>query len=189
MTRRFTQVKKLKTLDQLRIHLAEGGIDLPVANVVDPAVFASEVAFRDGSAGTVEVSNRFATLPMEGWDGTAEGEPTDLVRRRWQRLGESGAGLVWGEATAVVRDGRANPNQLVIDETTVDGLARLRSLLSHDQVAGLQLTHSGRYSRPDDAGPAPRTAYRHPLLDDRVGADDASVLTDDELRDLATLGF
>ncbi|MFA9565362.1 MAG: NADH:flavin oxidoreductase [Acidimicrobiales bacterium] len=165
----------------MRIHLAEGGIDLPVANVVDPAAFASEVAFRDGSAGTVEVSNRFATLPMEGWDGTTDGEPTDLVRRRWQRLGESGAGLVWGEATAVVREGRANPNQLVIDETTVDGLAGLRSQLSPDQVAGLQLTHSGRYSRPEGAGPAPRTAYRHPLLDERVGADGASVLTDDEL--------
>ena len=181
MTRRFTQVKKLKTLEQLRSHLAEGGIDLPVADAVDPAVFAAGTAFRDGGAGTVEIGNRFATLPMEGWDGTTDGEPTDLVRRRWQRLGGSGAGLVWGEATAVVRDGRANPNQLVIDETTVDGLARLRSLLAPDQVSGLQLTHSGRYARPDDAGPAPRTAYRHPLLDERVGADDASVLTDDEL--------
>ena len=184
MTRRFTQVKKLKTLDQLRSHLAEGGIDLPVADVVDPAVFATGTAFRDGAAGTVQVGNRFATLPMEGWDGTTDGAPTDLVRRRWQRLGHSGAGLVWGEATAVVRDGRANPNQLVIDETTVEDLAELRSLLSPDQVAGIQLTHSGRYARPDAAGPAPRTAYRHPLLDERVGADADSVLSDGELDQL-----
>ena len=179
--RRFTQVKNLKTLDQLRTHLVELGVDLPVADVVEPEVFAAGSVFRDGGAGAIEVSNRFATLPMEGWDGTEDGRPTDLVRRRWQRLGESGAGLVWGEATAVVSGGRANPNQLVIDESTVDELADLRALLSSDQVTGLQLTHSGRYARPDAAGPAPRTAYRHPLLDERVGADDASVLTDDEL--------
>ncbi len=106
---------------------------------------------------------------MEGWDGTTDGRPTDLVRRRWARFGSSGCGLVWGEATAVRPDGRANPNQLVIDETTVDDIAALRSLLAPDQVAGLQLTHSGRYARPDGQ-PAPRTAYRHPLLDERVGA-------------------
>ncbi len=181
MTRRFTQVKKLRTIEQLRAHLGELGVELPLADEVDPAVFAAGAVIHDGSAGTIEIDNRFATLPMEGWDGTDDGRPTDLVRRRWQRLGESGAGLVWGEATAVVREGRANPNQLVIDESTVDGLAELRALLSPDQVTGLQLTHSGRYSRPDASGPAPRTAYRHPLLDERVGADDTSVFTDEEL--------
>ena len=35
----------------------------------------------------------------------------------------------------------------------------------------LQLTHSGRYARPTGAGPAPRTAYAHPLLDARLGVD------------------
>ena len=60
-------------------------------------------------------ANRFAILPMEGWDGTDDGRPTDLVRRRWQRFGTSGAGLVWGgEAFAVRPDGRANPHQLCL---------------------------------------------------------------------------
>ena len=37
-------------------------------------------------------------------------------------------------------------------------------------MAGLQLTHSGRFARPEGA-PRPRTAYRHPVLDERVGRD------------------
>ena len=50
---------------------------------------------------------------MEGWDGTRDGMPTELTRRRWQRFGRSGAGWIWGgEAVAVRADGRANPHQL-----------------------------------------------------------------------------
>jgi 2,4-dienoyl-CoA reductase-like NADH-dependent reductase (Old Yellow Enzyme family) len=51
---------------------------------------------------------------------------------------------------------------------------------------GLQLTHSGRFARPNQkAVIEPRVAYRHPVLDSRFQvADDAAVLTDDELRKL-----
>ena len=67
--------------------------------------------------GPVRVGNRFCVLPMEGWDGTTVGEPSDLTRRRWQRFGASGAKLIWGgEAVAVRHDGRANPNQLLMSE-------------------------------------------------------------------------
>ena len=119
---------------------------------------------------------------MEGWDGTTDGRPTDLVRRRWERFGAGGAGLVWGEATAVVPDGRANPNQLVLPAETAAEFAGLRRLLSDEQVVGLQLTHSGRYARPTDR--LPRTAYAHPALDEPSGATEASILSDDELDEL-----
>jgi 2,4-dienoyl-CoA reductase-like NADH-dependent reductase (Old Yellow Enzyme family) len=182
---RFPQVKKLRTAEQLRGHLAELGVDLPFDADVDPAgALAQPLVVTDGGAGPLTVANRFAVLPMEGWDGTTDGRPTDLVRRRWSRFGQSGCGLVWGEATAVRPDGRANPHQLIIDETTVDDLAALRGLLDPGQVAGMQLTHSGRYARPVDV-PTPRTAYRHPILDGRVGADDGHVFSDDELDELA----
>jgi NADPH2 dehydrogenase len=181
---RFTQVKKLGSVDALRSHLADLGVELPVDTDLDPAgALASPVTLTDGTAGVLRVPNRFAVLPMEGWDGTTDGHPTDLVRRRWARFGASGCGLVWGEATAVVPGGRANPNQLVLDERTVGGIAGLRELLAPGQVAGLQLTHSGRWSRPDGT-PAPRTAYEHPVLDRRVGADASCVLGDDELDEL-----
>ena len=181
---RITQVKKLQTADQLRAHVRSLGVDIPIDDVIDPAgCLADPVEIHDGGAGVLTAANRFAVLPMEGWDGTTDGRPTDLVRRRWARFGASGCGLVWGEATAVRPDGRANPNQLVLDERTVDDFAALRQLLDSGQVSGLQLTHSGRFARPEGR-PAPRTAYRHPLLDGRVAADDTSVLTDDELDEL-----
>jgi 2,4-dienoyl-CoA reductase-like NADH-dependent reductase (Old Yellow Enzyme family) len=182
---RYPQVKNLATVAALRERLDELGLDLPLDDEVDPAgALAGPLEVRDGSAGTLVVPNRFAVLPMEGWDGTGDGQPTDLVRRRWERFGASGCGLVWGEATAVRPDGRANPHQLVLDEHTVDGLAELRGLLAPTQVTGLQLTHSGRWSRPEGT-PRPRTAYEHPLLDRRVGATGATVLTDEELDELA----
>ena len=185
MSVRFTQVKKLDTVDSFRAHCAELGIEIPIDDHVDAAgVLAEPVEIRDVASGTTTAPNRFAVLPMEGWDGTTDGRPTDLVRRRWQRFGASGCGLVWGEATAVRADGRANPNQLILDERTVDEIAELRRLLDPTQVTGLQLTHSGRWSRPEGT-PMPRTAYAHPLLDQRVGVDGRAVLSDDELDQLA----
>ncbi len=185
MSVRWTQVKKLDSVEAFREHCAGLGIEIPIAEQVDPAGSLSQaVEIRDGAGGVFTSPNRFAVLPMEGWDGTTDGRPTDLVRRRWQRFGSSGCGLVWGEATAVRLDGRANPNQLVIDESTVEELAELHGLLTPDQVTGLQLTHSGRWSRPEGA-PLPRTAYSHPILDRRVGVDGGAVFTDGELDQLA----
>ncbi len=193
---RFVQVKRLRTLADLRARLAELGIADAIGadDRVEPdGALADPYTVRDGSAGQRVVGNRFAVLPMEGWDGTADGRPTDLVRRRWRRFGESGAKLVWGgEAVAVRADGRANPHQLVIDGSTVADLAALRAELvdahraagasTDDLVVGLQLTHSGRWSRPAGT-PEPLVAYRHPVLDRRLpGA--LHVLSDGELDDL-----
>ncbi len=178
---RLVQVRKLDTLAALTERLDELGVGLPIDADVDPAGALSEpVTVLDQTAGPLVIPNRFAVLPMEGWDGTADGRPTDLVRRRWQRFATSGCGLVWCEATAVRHDGRANPRQLLLNDDTVAEIAALRDLLDPAQVTGLQLTHSGRYSRPGSA-PAPRTAYRHPWLDDRVGAGEAHLLSDEEL--------
>lgn len=172
MRRDHPQVKSLKTAEAFQAHLASLGVRLPFDDPpeLDALRAPIEVAGRP-------CANRFAILPMEGWDGTDDGRPTDLVRRRWQRFGSSGAGLVWGgEAFAVHPDGRANPHQLCLGPTSADDLAELRSLLAPDQVTGLQLTHSGRWSVD------PRPGRPDPLLDARrTGA----VLTGDELERIA----
>ncbi len=193
MTRRlpYPQVKSFDDPSALRDRLAELGVDLPVADDVDPSgVLSSELVVRD-PARTLRVPNRFCVLPMEGWDGTEDGRPSELVRRRWERFGASGAGLVWGgEAVAVRRDGRANPHQLTIGARSVedlggllDGLRAAADGVGVTPVVGLQLTHSGRWSRPEGP-PAPRTARTDPVLDARVGATPASLLSDDELDEL-----
>src|SRR4051812_19991446 len=52
-----------------------------------------------------------------------------------------------------------------------------------DLLVGLQITHSGRFARPNEKRRAePRVAYRHPLLDPVVGIkDDDAVFSDDEI--------
>jgi NADPH2 dehydrogenase len=185
---RYPQVRRLQGPDGLRARLGELGLDLPVDDEVEPAPDGPLAA--PLPVGRATVGNRFCALPMEGWDATTDGRSTELVERRWVRLGAGGAKLVWAEATAVRPDGRANPNQLMALAANVDDLAHLREHLvgahraAHDSdedlLVGLQLTHSGRWARPEGR-PEPRTAYVHPVLDDRVGAGVAAVLSDAEL--------
>lgn len=182
----MVQVRRLKTSGDFLAHAAALGVDMPFDEHVEVgagARLAQPVELWPGTA----AANRFCILPMEGWDGTSDGRPTDLVTRRWLRFGASGAGIVWGEATAVRPEARANPNQLVIDARTTTDLARLceqtkaehRSHFGEELVLGLQLTHSGRWCRP--AGePAPVVAYRHPVLDRRHG-EAPRLLSDAEL--------
>lgn len=185
------KLSRLRGREPLEARLASLGVEIPLDAQVEPdgpLAEPWEVAGR-------RVGNRFAALPMEGWDASGDGRPTELVRRRWQRFGASGAKLVWGgEAYAIRAEGRANPSQLARNPASDRDLAGLHELLvsahahhcggSGDLLTGLQLTHSGRFSRPRGA-PAPRTAFRHPILDRRVGIDsDAALLADAELDDL-----
>jgi 2,4-dienoyl-CoA reductase-like NADH-dependent reductase (Old Yellow Enzyme family) len=131
---------------------------------------------------------------MEGWDALPDGNPSEYTLRRWRRFGNSGASLIWGgEAVAVSHEARANPNQLVIAPHTLAGLANLRAALleSYRETTGgdvpphvgLQLTHSGRYCRPNAHDrPEPRILYHHPILDPKVGLSaDSPLLTDEQI--------
>jgi NADPH2 dehydrogenase len=146
------------------------------------------------SRGGIKIGNRIAVQPMEGWDGTPDGNPSEHTIHRWRKFGGSGAKLIWGcEAIAVSHAGRANPNQLVIAPHTRRGLAGLRAALveehrrtagsEHGLLIGLQLTHSGRYCRPNRHDRAePRILYHHPILDQRLGLSaDYPTLTDGEI--------
>ncbi len=141
-----------------------------------------------------KIGNRIAVQPMEGWDGTADGNPSENTLRRWRRFGRSGAKLIWGgEAVAVTHAGRANPNQLVAAAHTERGLAQVRAALveehrratgsDRDLVIGLQLTHSGRYSRPTQQDkPEPQILYHHPILDRKLKLPpDYPLLSDSEI--------
>jgi len=188
---RWARVASLKTPEAFREHLAKSGIALPFDEAL--AAPASSPLARALQVDGVRLGNRFCILPMEGWDGTPDGAPSDLTVRRWRNFGRSGAKLIWGgEAVAVREDGRANPNQLVIKDATLGALERLRQELvgAHreafgvgadtDLYVGLQLTHSGRFARPNAKDRAePLTAYAHPLLDRKFPG--GRQITDDQL--------
>jgi 2,4-dienoyl-CoA reductase-like NADH-dependent reductase (Old Yellow Enzyme family) len=186
----YRRIAQLKTAEVFRAYLESLGIDLSFDEQViagPESLLGQPYHLKDGFT----IGNRFCIQPMEGWDGTPDGRPSAHTLRRWTRFGESGAKLIWGgEAVAVRHDGRANPNQLLINPKTLPELARLRLALveahearhgsSQDLLIGLQLTHSGRFSRPNRKDrPEPVIAYHHPYLDERLGLPpDAPLISD-----------
>ena len=191
---KLKRLAQLRSYAQFKRYCEAVGADMPVEEVAEfgeRSPLAQPYVYRGR-----RLSNRFAVLPMEGWDGRADGGPSELTRRRWRRFGQSGAKLIWGgEAVAVRHDGRANARQLVINEATVSELAALRGELEtahqaafgadDDLLVGLQLTHSGRFCRPNGARLEPAILYRHPLLDAKFGVnDDSCVMTDSEIERL-----
>lgn len=189
---RFAKLASYRTPEALAARADELGIPLALGAREPADALAEGWEFEDAAVGRLRVGNGFTALPMEGWDGADDGAPTERVRRRWLRIAEGGAKLLWFEATAVRHDGRANARQLVLAPHTVDGLARLRreAVERHARacgadglVTGIQLTHSGRWSRPG-GDPRPRIAYRHPWLDARAPVDGESLLDDADLETL-----
>ncbi len=191
----YRKPASFKSAADFQAYLEKNGVALPFDSLLSEpgkSPLAQPLAV-DG----LNIGNRFAVLPMEGWDAQPDGNPSELTLRRWRNFGASGAKLVWGgEAAAVRPDGRANPNQLVIAPETLAGLIYLRDSLvkSHREatgsseglVIGLQLTHSGRFCRPNGKTLEPRLAYDHPLLNPRFGLPIPSdkVFSDGELEEL-----
>lgn len=197
----YRTIAQLRTADQFRAYLNQVGADLPFDETIESgesAPLAQPYTLPPaGSLSAVTLGNRFCVQPMEGWDGTPDGHPTDLTRRRWLNFGRSGAKLIWGgEAVAVMHEGRANPNQLVISEETLTDLRTLRESLveahgeahgkTDDLLVGIQLTHSGRYARPNQKTVAePVILYHHPVLDRRLNLpEDYPVMTDHQIEKL-----
>jgi NADPH2 dehydrogenase len=195
---KLTRIPSLKTVADFRRHAASLGVDLPCDDAIVSGPTSPLAQPVDGvRINGKRIGNRWAIHPMEGWDGTTTGGVTDEVRRRWQRFGASGAKLIYGgEAMAVRPDGRANPHQLIIVEQNKKDLAEIRDILARahrerwgaddDLVVGFQLTHSGRYCKPNDQKRMePRAACRHPILDTKFNiTSNAQVFTDSEIEEL-----
>lgn len=191
----YRRVAQLRTAEAFRKHVAALGIEIPL----DEALASGSDAplAQPCTVYGKTIGNRLAVLPMEGWDGEPDGHANALVERRWRRFGESGGKLIWGgEAVAVRHDGRANPNQLILNKQTFGDIAALRETLveahrerfgiTDDMLIGVQLTHSGRFARPSDKKRLePQILYRHPLLDRKFGiSPDYPLMTDGEIQKL-----
>ncbi|HEY3377915.1 MAG TPA: NADH:flavin oxidoreductase [Armatimonadota bacterium] len=157
---------KFTSLSGFQETIARLGLDIPTTTNL--AILATPT-----DIGPFRAPNRLAIHPMEGCDGERDGRPGPLTIRRYERFAAGGAGLLWVEACAVVPEGRANPRQLWL---TRENLPEFRALVArmHEvararmgadfcPVTVLQLTHSGRYSKPDGV-PAPLIAH-HSIID------------------------
>lgn len=135
-----------------------------------------------------EFQNRILFQPMEGCDGTPEGGIDELTTRRYLRFTQGAAGVIWFEATAVCNEGRANPRQLFINENTLLSFQTLvseikkksKELYGYEPIIIVQLTHSGRYSKPEGT-PAPIVAYRNEFWEKGKENQTFTVATDEYL--------
>ena len=193
MANNYAKVAQFKTVESFRAYLQDQGIAIGLADLPPPekSAMAQPLEYRGRMIG-----NRWAILPMEGWDCTADGAPSEFTRRRWLNFAASGAKLIYGtEAAAVMHSGRSNPRQLMAAPHTQETLTLLvremrrvhREKFGRDDdlAIGLQLTHSGRYSHPNtDDKLESVTAYAHPLLDKKFGNSQANVVSDEEVEDI-----
>ena len=157
----YRKVAEFPTLEAFEAYLKSENITIGFAH-------GTEAMKQEITLYGKKLSNRWAILPMEGWDCDANGVPSDLTLRRWNNFASSGASLLAGvEAAAVMHEGRSNPRQLMVSEKSFPALAEsvknMRKIrkdkFGDDAVIGLQLTHSGRYAHPnEDAKLESRTA-------------------------------
>ncbi len=138
--------------------------------------------------GKREVANRLVCQAMEGCDGTADGSPDTLTKRRYDRFAKGGAGIIWFEATACLKEGRANPRQLYINENNLDDFKKQVEEIKEtalkengfEPLVIMQNTHSGRYSKPNGV-PEPLIAYNNPIFEKDNPISKDRIVTDEYL--------
>ena len=182
---------RYRNIDALRAEIAELGLSIRLEDKIERLCEPIKI-------GHMVASNRFGIHPMEGCDCTLDGKPSELTIRRWERFGSGGAKLIWGEATAILDEAKANSRQLAINDETASAIESMLNITrtahhkafgqNAEAIIGLQLTHSGRYSYQK-----PLIAFRHPVVDKvtlldkkrKIAIpDDYPVLSDDYLERL-----
>ena len=120
----------VKDVGMFRAHLQALHVEIPCDSTI--LTGAQSPLRLPLGCGPFKIGNRIAVQPMEGWDATTDGAPSENTIRRWKRFGRSGGKLIWGgEAVAVCHEGRANPNQLLVSPRTQGQLGQLRIVLRH----------------------------------------------------------
>jgi 2,4-dienoyl-CoA reductase-like NADH-dependent reductase (Old Yellow Enzyme family) len=170
---------RYKTKEELLTRAADLGLDLPYSDDISPL-------FKPLSVHGFTVPNRLVVQPMEGYDSEPGGSPSSLTRRRYLRYAEGGSGMIWYEAVAVSKEGRSNPGQLWLNENNFSSYASLnKEVRKSAALSGvipflvIQLTHSGRYSKPYGSA-RPMVAAPNERLDREI----PYILTDEDLKSI-----
>lgn len=170
--------------------MSKDGLNFPISD--DLSILKEPITLANGHV----IPNRMLIQPLEGFDGTRDGKPSDLIFRRYKRYAEGGSGCLWYESIAVSFDGRCNPLQMVISEETVSEIKRLVDESNAAAVAKLgrkpynvlQLTHSGRRSTNEKWESTPLAACSNPYIDDHNAIDGQSgeitIATDEKIEEI-----
>jgi 2,4-dienoyl-CoA reductase (NADPH2) len=168
---------KYRTKDELQRKAKNLGYDLPYSDDITPL-------FQPYKMTGFSIANRLVVQPMEGYDSENDGSPSELSIRRYMRYASGGSGIIWHEAVSVLHKGRSNPRQLWINKKNSDSFSRVNDDVRRNAIKQgidpflvVQLTHSGRYSKPEGV-PKPQVAALNPLLDKIP----PGILTDDDLK-------
>ncbi len=166
---------KMHTVADFKKTMDEAGLHFPVSE--DMSILSQPITFGD-----ITIPNRMCIQPLEGFDGTPDGKPSELIFRRYDRYAKGGSGLIWYESIAISDDGRCNPLQMIINKNTVSEIKRL--VAESDATAKerfgfkpynvLQLTHSGRRSVDANWEPTPLAVVENPYIDHHNSIDGRS---------------
>ena len=177
MIKKYKSRMVIRNTGEFREALENEGVTIPFNEEINIDNFRKPLVINGRT-----IPNRFCIQPMEGCDCDNEGNPSELTYRKYKRFAAGGAGIIWLEATAVVPEGRANPGQLWIHRGNIDKFKKFVKDIrdnSYNETGEkqnpflvLQLTHSGRESKPTGkaepmiAHHSKILAYKHNLTED-----------------------
>jgi 2,4-dienoyl-CoA reductase (NADPH2) len=168
---------RFKSKEEIIHKALELGLDLPFSDDISPLLAP---AFLEDFS----IPNRLVVQPMEGYDSEPDGSPSSLTKRRYLRYAAGGSGIIWFEAVSVSEEGRSNPRQLWLNKSNSSVYTLLNEEVRRkafqegiNPLLVIQLTHSGRYSKPEGK-PKPQIAVLNQTLD----KGDMYFLTDDDLK-------
>ena len=173
--------------EEFKSKINEFEIDIPLTD--DISILKSEIKIENTA-----IPNRLCIQPMEGCDSELDGSPGPLTFRKYERFAKGGSGIIWVEATAVEMGGKAGPRQLHINKKSAPNFKKLAEIIKkksqnykgkkQNPFLVLQLTHSGRYSKPKGK-PMPIIFHHSPYLDTLHKIDsNYPLITDSELDEL-----
>ncbi len=131
--------------------------------------------------------NRFAVLPTESNCAAEGGVPSEDTLKRYRKMAEGGAGLIYCEATAIGANARARLNQLVLTPDNWEKfipLVKAVKDVNPDAVFIIQLDHAGALADPAFSKPAAvyeRPGSGIPVLSDRQIEDVIQAFIDSSL--------